>query len=498
MPEILSQPGQNAPKKYRKIPPGCSCAARPTMCTGYNSAMSMHVADFVLSAPWIVPMTVPDLVLREHAVVVRGGRIVELVPRAQSLAKYPHLPRIERPDHIILPGLVNAHTHAGMSFFRGFAEGLPLMKWLGERIWPLERRFVTAQFVYDAALLSIAEMLKSGVTCFADMYFFPAETARAAIEQGLRAQIGMPIAEFESPWARNADEYLSKALAVRDEFRNHAMIRTAFAPHAPYTVSDATFRRLRTLADELDSCITIHLHESAAEVQESLAQHGKRPIERLAQLGLLTPALNAVHMVHIERSDIECALRNGISVTLCPESNLKLGNGPPPIAQWVASGVPLAIGTDGPASNNDQDLWSEIKLAALLSRPGSMGGASSPMSDPPQLTGEAAPTLSPWQALALMTRGAARAIGFEDLVGTLEPGKSADLCCVDLNMPATQPVYDPLAQLVYSSARDQVSDVWAAGRHLLADREFTHLDWPQVAAGARRWAQTLGEQRDAS
>ena len=279
-------------------------------------------------------MTEPGLALENHALVLENGRILDLLPQASARLRYPQVPCLQRSQHALLPGLVNAHTHAAMSLFRGFAEGLPLMDWLTRKIWPLERRFVNAQFVHDGAMLSIAEMLKAGITCFGDMYFYPNETARAAAEQGMRAVIGMPVADFQSPWAQSPDEYLSKALSVRDEYKGHPWITTAFAPHAPYTVGDETFVRIRTLADELDSTVMIHLHESQQEVQESLQRHGVRPIQRLERLRLLTPALNAIHMVHMSSDDIELAQRSGIAVTLCPESNLKLGNGAPPFAQW--------------------------------------------------------------------------------------------------------------------------------------------------------------------
>ena len=434
-----------------------------------------NTAELSIEARWILPMTEPGVVLQDHALLVAHGRILEILPRGIAAQRYPEATRIVRPTHLLMPGLVNAHTHAAMSLFRGFAEGLPLRQWLTERIWPLERRLVDAPFVRDGTLLSLAEMLRAGITCFSDMYFFPDETAKIVAEQGLRARIGLPVAEFASPWAREPAEYLSKALRVRDEFNGHPRIDCAFAPHAPYTVSDATFERIRTLADELDAPIAIHLHESAREIDESLAQHGLRPIERLERLGLLSPALNAIHMTHVSAADIDLAMRSSISITLCTESNLKLGNGAPPLRDWTRSGLPVALGTDGPASNNDQDPWLEIRLAALLAR-----------SD-----GDATPPLSPWSALALATRGGAAALGLAEQIGTLEPGKWADLCCVDFDRPAMQPVYDPIAQLVYSGGRDCVSDVWVAGRALLDNGELTRLNWAAVRERAQHWAQRI-------
>ena len=440
--------------------------------------MPQTTADWIIEARWILPMTQTGLVLEHHSLVIGNGRILDLLPQQAAKTRYPQVPVLQRPDHLLMPGLVNAHTHAAMSLFRGFADGLPLMQWLTQKIWPLERQFVTAEFVHDGALLSIAEMLKAGITCFGDMYFFPNETAKAAVEQGMRAVIGMPVADFHSPWAHSPNEYLSKALSVRDEYKGHPWITTAFAPHAPFTVGDETFVRIRTLADELDTAIMIHLHESEHEVTESGRLHGLRPIERLERLGILTPALNAVHMVHMNAADIELAQRSGISITLCPESNLKLGNGAPPVHQWQQSQVPMGLGTDGPASNNDQDLWPEIKLAALLSRTHS----------------DAAPSLSAWDALAMATRGGAAAVGLSDQIGTLEAGKWADLACVNFDHPAMQPVFDPCSQLVYSASRDLVSDVWVAGRHLLNDSQLTRLDWPAVRGRTQAWADQLRQR----
>lgn len=440
--------------------------------------MPQTTADWVIDARWIVPMTEPGQVLEQHSLVVGNGRILDLLPQQAARIRHPHVPVLQRPHHLLMPGLVNAHTHAAMSLFRGFADGLPLMEWLTQKIWPLERRFVNAEFVHDGALLSIAEMLRAGITCFGDMYFFPNETARAAVEQGMRAAIGMPVADFPTPWAQSPNEYLSKALGVRDEYKGHPWITTAFAPHAPYTVGDETFVRIRTLADELDTPLMIHLHESEQELAESLRVHGVRPIQRLERLGILTPALNAVHMVHMNEADIELAQRSGISVTLCPESNLKLGNGAPPVHHWRRSAVPMGLGTDGPASNNDQDLWPEIKLAALMSRTGS----------------EAAPILSAWDALAMATRGGAAALGLGDQIGTLEVGKWADLTCVNFDHPAMQPVYDPCSQLVFSGSRDLVTDVWVAGRPLLEESRLTRLDWPAVRERAQAWSDRLRQR----
>ncbi len=426
--------------------------------------------DLSIKARWIVPMTARNRVLEDHVLVVHDGRIVDLIASKDAALRYLASVTLERPQHVLMPGLVNAHTHAALSPLRGFTERL------------FSNSQLRPESVRDGIQISIAQMLKSGITCFADHHFYPDTTARVAAEQGMRAVIGMPIAEFSTPWARNVDEYLTKALNVHDEYKGHPLISTAFAPFGaptvPFsapTVEDATFRRIVTFANELDAPILIKLHESSAEVTDSLARYGVRPIERLQALGLLTPALNAIHMVHVSPSDIDLAVRSGISVTLCPESNLKLGNGLPPVALIVASGLTIAVGSDAAAASSGQDIWMGTRLMALLSRTNS----------------DAISSASPWDVLRIATRGGAAALGLENEIGSLEIGKWADLCCMDLSEPATQPVYDPVTQLVFSGGRDLVTDVWVAGRHLLVERNFSRLDWPSLAARSDTWAAIL-------
>ena len=404
-------------------------------------------------------MTMPGKVLENHTLVVHDGRILDLLPSPAAAARYTATVAVQRPAHLLMPGMVNTATHGALSLFRGMSSSHA----------PLESRFVGPEFVRDGVLTAIAEMLRSGITCFADRYYFPDECARTAAEQGMRVVVGMPVAELPTPWAKSGADYLTRALRVRDEYKDHALISTAFAPHAANTLCDATFARLATLADELDARIVIDLHESAAEIADSVARHGMRPIERLWKLGLLTPALNAVHMAYATAEDIALAQRTGISVSLCPQSNLKKGCGLPPFA---ALGIRLGLGSGDGTPTQNQDVWGEMKLLALMSCAGP------------------AP-ISAWDALAMATRGGAAVLGLDADVGTLEPGKWADLCCVDLSGPATLPLRDPVTQLVFCGGRDIVSDVWVAGRQLLSDGEMTRLDWPAVAARANDWAGRL-------
>jgi 5-methylthioadenosine/S-adenosylhomocysteine deaminase len=425
--------------------------------------MPAVLADLSIEARWIVPMNARGRVLENHTLVVRDGRILDVLPGAQAAERYAATVALQRPEHLLMPGMIDAHTHAAMTLFRG-------------QISPaeaLEALFLGPEFVRDGTLAAIAEMLGSGVTCFGDRYYYPEEAARAAGEQGMRAVIGLPVADTHSPWARNPAEYLTAGLRVRDEYAGHPLISTVFAPHAPGKVSDATFARVATLADELDAGIVIDLHESADDIALSVATHGVRPIERLWRLGLLTPALNAVHMAHATAQDIDLARRTGIAVSLSSSSSIRRERQLPPAAAWAASGIRLGLGSGG---CRNQDLWSEMKLLALM------------LSGLPR-SGEA--DHAGWDALAAATRGGAEVLGLEREVGTLESGKWADVCCVDLGGPATQPLVDPVAQLVCSGGRDIVSDVWVAGRQLLSGGELTRLDWPKAAAHAAAWAMRM-------
>jgi 5-methylthioadenosine/S-adenosylhomocysteine deaminase len=421
--------------------------------------MPAVLADLSIEARWIVPMTARGRVLENHTLVVRDGRILDLLPSVDAAERYAATVAMQRPSHLLMPGMINTHTRAAMSLFRG----------IEAPIAPLEQRFAGPEFVRDGVLCAIAEMLSSGTTCFADRYYYPDQCARAAGEQGVRAVIGLPVAEAISPWANSSPEYLTEGLRVRDDYAGHPLISIVFAPHAPDQVSNATFARVATLADELDAGIVIDLHASADEIARSVAAHGVRPIERLWQLGLLTPALNAIHMTHATAADIDLAQRTGIAISLSSSSSLESERQLPPVGAFIASGIRLGLGTGGGVR---QDLWGEMQLLALMTSSLPPSGGS----------GRA------WDALAMATRGGAAVLGLDGEVGTLEAGKWADLCCVDLGGPATQPLSDPVLQLVFCGGRDSVSDVWVAGRQLVSDGELTRLDWPGVAARANAWA----------
>lgn len=397
-------------------------------------------------------MTARNALLEDHSLLVRDGRILDILPTSAAATRYSATAVLQRNSHLLMPGLVNAQTDAASLLLRGAKQQTSAID-----------RVVNPDFARDGTLAAIAEMLKSGISCFCDRSYFPEETLRTANEQGMRVVVGMPVTETPTPWANGAAQSLTRSLGLRDKYKGDPLVSTAFAPRTPNTLSDETFARLVTLADELDAGILIDLHQSLHEIAACQETHGMRPIERLWRLGLLTPALNALHMVHLTAADLSLMQRTGISVTLCPQWDLKFGGSLPQIAAIAAAGVRLGLGSGGAALS--QDVWGDMKIAALLT--------------------------SAWDGLHAATLGGAAALGLEDEVGALEVGKWADLCCVDLSGPATQPLGDPLAQLVFSGGRDIVSDVWVAGRQLLSGGELTRLDWPDVAARSAAWPMRL-------
>lgn len=437
-----------------------------------NRPMSAKTAvDSLIHARWIVPVEPDNTILDAHSIAVHHGRIVEILPTASARARYAAADQVDLPDHVLIPGLINAHTHAAMSLFRGLADDLPLMDWLQNHIWPAEAKWVSAEFVRDGAQLAIAEMLRSGTTCFNDMYFFPEATAQTAREAGMRAVVGLIVIDFPTAYAQGADEYIDKGLRLHDTLRHDTLVTTAFAPHAPYSVSDAPLTKIRTLNNELNLPLHMHVHETAHEVDEATARTGTRPLARLDALDIVDPSLVAVHMTQLTDAEIARLAQMRASVVHCPESNLKLASGFCPVHKLLRAGVNVAIGTDGAASNNDLDMLDELRIAALLAK---------------AVSGEAT-AVPAHTALRMATLHGAQALGLATETGSLVAGKAADLAAIDLSALSSQPVYDPVSQLVYTASRDQVTDVWVAGRRLLADRALTTLDEAAILKRAQDW-----------
>jgi 5-methylthioadenosine/S-adenosylhomocysteine deaminase len=418
-----------------------------------------EAVDLLIHARWIIPIEPANTTLEHHTVAVRNGMIVSILPDRQAREQFSAPRQISLDHHVLMPGLVNLHCHAAMTLLRGLADDTPLMTWLQEHIWPAEAKHVSADFVHDGTLLACAEMLRGGITCFNDMYFFPEAAGRAIASSGIRGVIGLALLEFPTTYANDADDYLAKGLSARDALLGNPLLHFTLAPHAPYTVSDHSFERVATLADELDLPVHVHIHETLAEIDESLAQYGMRPLERLHRLGLVTPNLIAVHAVHLEPTEIALLAAKGVSVAHCPSSNLKLGSGIAPVRAMLNKGVNIGLGTDGAASNNRLDLFGELRLAALLAK-GASGDASA---------------MNAHQALHAATLGGARALGLEHLIGSILPGKSADFCAVSLDDPSLSPCYSAASHMVYVAGRENVSHVWVAGQLLVENHSLTRF-----------------------
>jgi 5-methylthioadenosine/S-adenosylhomocysteine deaminase len=416
--------------------------------------------DTLIEARWVIPVEPPQTVLEAHAVAIQDGAIVDVLPSSDARHRYRAQNVVSLPHHALIPGLVNLHTHAAMTLMRGLADDRPLMEWLEQHIWPAEMKLVSFDFVYDGTLLACAEMLRGGVTCFSDMYFFPEAAAQAALHAGMRAALGMIVFEFRSPYGNDAMDYLQKGLRMRDGLRDESRLSFCLAPHAPFTVSDASFEKIAIYAGELDVPIHIHLHETEDEIRGSLASHGFRPVARLQKLGLLSPQLIAVHAVHLSDDEIALLAQHGAHVAHCPASNLKLSSGIARVPNMLAQRLNVGLGTDGAASNNRLDLFAEMRLAALLAK-GSSG-------DPTALPAHA--------VLEMATLNGARALGLDQRIGSIVTGKRADLTAVSFAAPELTPCYDPLSHLIYAAGREHVSHVWVDGELLVDNGALTRFD----------------------
>ena len=434
-------------------------------------------ADTLIHPGWIVPVIPHGTILENHSIALTGDRISALLPRREADAIVAGQV-LELPGHALLPGLINSHGHAAMTLLRGYADDQPLMPWLEQHIWPLEAAHVSAGFVRDGVELAIAEMIRSGTTTFSDMYFFPDACAETAQRLGMRCQITFPIFDFPTVWAQSADEYISKGLALRDAVKHSELVAVGFGPHATYTVSEANLVKVATLAAELDVAVQIHLHETRGEVLLAVEQNDERPLDSLQRLGLLGPRTQCVHMTDLGDQDIALLAAAGAHVVHCPQSNMKLASGACPVTRLLAKGVNVALGTDSAASNNDLNLFGEMQSAALLAKLDSGDATALPASE----------------ALAMATINGARALGLDDRTGSLETGKLADLIAVDLTQPETQPLYNPLSQLVYSCNGSQVTHSWIGGVAVMTQRQLNHIDLPALAARTRAWQQRINDQ----
>jgi 5-methylthioadenosine/S-adenosylhomocysteine deaminase len=427
--------------------------------------------DLLINSRWIIPVVPENRVFENCALAIDQQKIVGIYPQAEAKSKFDPASVVELADHILMPGLVNAHGHAAMSLLRGYADDLPLQPWLEEHIWPVEARVLSAEFVADGTNLAMAEMITTGTTCFADMYFFADTAAEQVQRSGMRSQIGFTVFDFPTAGGKDPDDYIHKGLQLRDTYKGDGLIKIACAPHAPYTVGDATMRRIATYANELDMPVHIHCHETAQEVADSLKLYGCRPLQRLDDLGVLLPQTQLVHMTQIDDEDIRLIQDNNCHVVHCPESNLKLASGFCPVGKLIDAGINVAIGTDGAASNNDLDLFGELKTAALLAK----------------AVANDASVLDAHAALRMATINGAKALGWDDQIGSLEAGKSADMIAVEIRSLSQKPLYNPASQLVYSNAGSQVTHSWVAGKALLRERSLVTLDEENLIRRADAW-----------
>ncbi len=441
----------------------------------------MRHIDTLIYAGWVIPVEPEGLVLEQHALAIHEGKIIGILPSDESTGEFSARITYRLPSHALIPGLINTHTHAAMNLLRGYADDMPLMDWLHKHIWPAEKRWVNEDFVRDGTRLAIAEMLQSGVTCFNDMYFCPDVIAQVVEEIGIRASVGLIVLDFPTVWAQNADEYLLKADQVYQQYKQHPLIKMALAPHAPYSVSDEPLRKVAQMSENYDLRVHMHVHETAAEVQQAMDSHnGERPIERLDKLGLLSDRFIAVHATQLTDTDIEYLINYGAHVVHCPESNLKLASGFCPVQLLLDKGINVALGTDGASSNDDLDVLGEMHTAALLAKGVSQNAAALPAA----------------QALSMATIKGAKALGIDQVTGSLKPGKSADITAINMHSLSTQPMYNVLSQLVYAACREQVTDVWVAGEHLLKDRSLKTINIHELKAKIHQWGTQIAAERE--
>lgn len=436
--------------------------------------MHSPTVDLRIDARWMVPV-VPSGVLTDHALIVDDGAIVAVVAIADAGRDYAARVHVRLPDHILIPGLVNAHTHTAMTLLRGVADDVALKPWLENEIWPREARFVAPEFVYEGTLIGAAEMLQGGITCCNDMYFFPEAAAHAYEQSGMRAMLGMPILDFPTPYAADADAYIARGLAARDVFMRAPRLSFSLAPHAPYTVSDETWRTVVMYARQLDLPIQTHVAETRSEVDEARKATHESPLARLDRLGATGPAFIAVHAVHLEPADIDRLALQGCHVVHCPGSNMKLASGIAPVAGLLARGVNVALGTDGAASNNRLDIFGEMRLASLLAKVSTGDAAAVPAAT----------------ALRMATINGALALGLDARIGSLQPGKQADAAAVRIADVDVLPMFDPVSHLVNAVGREHVSDVWVAGKRVVESGCLTTLDRAALTSRAQAWQQRI-------
>ena len=431
--------------------------------------------SIIISTSWIFTSDPENQLLSDYSVVIENDKIIDLVPQSKVFNEYEADNTYQLTDHILIPGLINTHTHAAMSLFKGFADDLPLQEWLNNHIWPAEKEFVNSSFVKDGSILGLSEMIKSGITTFNDMYFFPDATAEAVKELGVRSNIGLVVLDFPTNYATDPEDYLLKGFEFRDKWRNEELITTSIAPHAPYSVSDEAFTLINTYSEELNINIHTHLHETQWEIEASIDKYGITPVQRLNNLGIIGPSLTAAHCVYLNDQDMGILAKNKVSIVHNPSSNMKLGSGIADVAKMLKQNLSVSLGTDSSASNNRLDIMEEMRLAALLIK----GSTKSPESIPAN------------EAIKMATINGAKALGLGSVIGSIEKNKKADLVAIDLSAIENQPIYNPISTLVYSSSRSDVSYVWIDGKIKLKEKSLVNIDEERIIQLAKKWQRKL-------
>ncbi|MBU0943291.1 MAG: amidohydrolase [Proteobacteria bacterium] len=431
-------------------------------------------ADLILSGRYLLPDSRQDTVIKNGAIAISADRIAGIGTMEQILADYSTARHIHTNHGLIMPGLVNTHTHAAMSCFRGLADDLPLMTWLEEHIFPVEAR-LTPDMVYQSTLLSLAEMIKSGTTSFCDMYLFSKEVARATEISGMRAWIGEVLYDFPSPCYGELENGFSYVTDLFAHYKDHPLISITSDPHAVYTCSPELLTRLGAVAHDNDSLYVIHLSENEAELNSCRVRYGCTPVEHLENLGLLTPKTLAAHCVMLNDTEIELLARRGVCISHCPESNMKLASGTAPVVQMLQAGIKVGIGTDGAASNNDVDMFGEMNTVAKIHKVAGM--------DPTAMNAE--------QTLHTATLGGARTLGGGEQIGSLDVGKKADLIVLDLDQPHLTPLYNIPSHLVYAARGADVIHSVINGRVVMESRRLLTLDEDKILAQMREVGQRI-------
>ena len=425
----------------------------------------------IISASWIYTADKINTLLEDHSIVILEDEIFDILPTKSVFDKYEADDVFALSDHIIIPGLINNHTHAAMSLLKGYANDLPLKSWLEDHIWPAEKQHVSEAFVKDGSRIAIAEMIKTGTTTFNDMYFYPNETAEAAVEMGMRANIGLVVMEFPTNYASDPEDYLKKGLDFRDQWRDEDLISTSLAPHAPYTISDKTLSLVGTYAEQLNLPIHTHLHETMEEIKNSISQFKVSPIQRFGALGLLGPNLVAAHCTHVGEQDLNLLNQNNVNVVHNPSSNLILGSGIADISKMLDLGMNVSIGTDSSASNNRLDMFEELRMAVLLGKG---------INHKPEI-------LDSNVAFKMATYNAAKSMNKGELIGSIELKKKADIVAINLDSIFTQPVYNPLSSLLYNGNQGGVDYVWINGTLKLNAGQLENIDLDKLTNIAKSW-----------